>query len=72
MSMFQEKNINILTNIPVDISTELCPELLEEAEIIRDQFQQTLKSYGKIHHIMNGKSKLSEQQIKELGSSSII
>jgi hypothetical protein len=45
----------------------MCPELICEAEIICDQFSQTLSSYSKIYKAINRKEKLSDQQIVQLG-----
>ncbi|KXJ22524.1 hypothetical protein AC249_AIPGENE2557 [Exaiptasia diaphana] len=44
----------------------MCPELIIEAEVIKDQFEQTLNSYSKIHKMINRNSKLDDKKIKEL------
>lgn len=56
----------LISNIPTEVATTW-PELTIEAETLRDQFQQVLTSFSKIHKSMNRNKKLSQQEITQLG-----
>ena len=66
--MSQEKNVGLLSSIPLNVTKEMCNDLIPDAEEVYDKFSQLLSTYSNVHRDISSTAMLDTLVISELGT----